>query len=114
MMFPRERGHALPKLMPLINAAGDSTTALPDLHRYGDKIMGSAITSLFGMNQNMPSMQYEPVPEREETEGADTRDAERRKLRARSGGVRSTLLSNPLGQNGMGINPQGLLGKVQS
>lgn len=62
--------------------------------------MGSAISSFFGGGgYSAPDpVKYDPAPAREETpEEAGIRDAERRKNKARAGGIRSTLLSNPLG-----------------
>ncbi|MCM1235964.1 MAG: hypothetical protein NC489_38225 [Ruminococcus flavefaciens] len=56
---------------------------------------------------------YESSPQREregDPEEAAARDAERKKNRARAGGVRSTLLTNPLGGSGSAANPSGLLG----
>lgn len=67
--------------------------------------MGGVISSLFGGgNYEAPEpMQYTPAPstEKSEAESSATRDAERKKNRARAGGIRSTLLSNPLGGNSL-------------
>ena len=67
--------------------------------------MGSAVSSLFGLgNVSTPDpVAFEPAPstERSEAESESTRDAERKKNRARAGGIRSTLLSNPLGGNSL-------------
>lgn len=79
--------------------------------------MGSVVSSLFG--GSTPSYepepaQYIPAPSTEssEAESAATRDAERKKNRARAGGIRSTLLSNPLGSASSlgGNSPLGGLG----
>lgn len=62
--------------------------------------MGGAISSIFGGGgYSAPDpVKYDPAPSREETpEETGVRDAERRKNRARAGGIKSTLLSNPLG-----------------
>lgn len=70
--------------------------------------MGSVISTLFGGGM-MPSMdvpQVTAAPNRDEIAPVDdaAREAERRKNRARAGGVRSTLLVNSLGggQNTLG------------
>lgn len=70
--------------------------------------MGSAISSLFGGGYSAPDpVQPLPAPAREESpEEADSRDRERKKLRARAGGVRSTLLAPPQGNNLLGISQQ--------
>ena len=68
--------------------------------------MGNALSSLFsgGISQSEP---LTPLPQREESpEEETTRDAERRRLRAKTGGVRSTLLTSPAmanAQNLLGI-----------
>ena len=79
--------------------------------------VASAIGSLFGMH-NSPSVSapaYDPVPVREEEaepESAAVRDAERRKLQARSG-MSGTLLTSPLGASGTtGTKASGLLGRT--
>lgn len=79
--------------------------------------VASAIGGLFGMN-NSPSVSapaYDPVPVREEEaepESAAVRDAERRKLQARSG-MSGTLLTSPLGSSGTtGTKASGLLGRT--
>lgn len=62
--------------------------------------MGSVVSSLFGGGFDAPEpMQYQPAPstEKSEAESAAARDAGRKKNRARAGGIRSTLLANPLG-----------------
>ncbi len=70
-------------------------------------------TSLFG-GGSMPEpepVNYENLPAREregDPEEKAVRDAERKKNRARAGGVRSTLLRNPLGGS------SGLLGQGQA
>lgn len=58
--------------------------------------MGSFVNGLFGGGSTeMPELS--PMPEAAgETESAANRDAERKKLRARAGGVRSTLLATSL------------------
>lgn len=64
--------------------------------------MGGIVSSLFGGGYEAPEpMQYTPAPstEKSEAESSATRDAERKKNRARAGGIRATLLSNPLGGN---------------
>lgn len=79
--------------------------------------MGQIFSSLFGGGQMPDAPDYGAMPERDsaEVEGADTRDAARRKARAASGGVKSTLLNNPLGTPGQGGgNSLGLLGRPGS
>lgn len=64
--------------------------------------MGKDIASLFGGGFEAPEpMEYAAAPsgDQSEAEGAAARDAERKKNRARAGGIRSTLLNNPLGGN---------------
>lgn len=73
------------------------------------------IGSLFG-GGGMPEpepVKYESLPTAEagEPEAEAVRDAEARRNRARAQGVRSTLLSNPLGGSGSASNPAGLLGR---
>jgi len=76
----------------------------------------SIFSSLFGGGYEAPeARQYESLPAREregDPEEQATRDAERRKNRARAGGVRSTLLNNPLGGSAQAGNPAGLLGNT--
>lgn len=76
--------------------------------------------SLFGMggSPSVSAPAYDPVPVREEEaepESAAVRDAERRKLRARSG-MSGTLLTSPLGSSGTtgttGTKASGLLGRT--
>lgn len=73
--------------------------------------MGGAVSSIFGMNNySAPDpVQYVPTPDTRtsEVEEQGVRDAERRRLRARAGGVRATLLNNPLNPSGAG----GVLGR---
>lgn len=70
--------------------------------------MGNTLTSLFGGGYKAPDpVQPTPLPAREESpEEAGTRDTERRKLRARAGGVRSTLLQPSATNNLLGISQQ--------
>lgn len=62
---------------------------------------GNIFSSLFGGGYEAPEpVRYESAPAQErngDPESAATRDAERKRNRARAGGVRATLLSNPLG-----------------
>lgn len=78
--------------------------------------MGNVFSSLFGGGMQMPDTpDYGALPDRDsaETEGAAARDAERKKARAAAGGVKSTLLSNPLGiSGGNAANAGGLLGRT--
>lgn len=78
--------------------------------------------SLFGMggSPSVSAPAYDPVPVREEEaepESSAVRDAERRKLRARSG-MSGTLLTSPLGSSGStggstgGTRASGLLGRT--
>lgn len=79
--------------------------------------MGQALASLFaGGGADIPDAPaYTAPPESDDVEGANTRDAERKKLRARAGGVRSTLLGTSLGsKSGSSGNPMGLLGRTIS
>lgn len=78
--------------------------------------MGQAITSLFsGGGASIPDApQYTAPPQSDDVEGETTRDAERKKLRARAGGVKSTLLGANLGSNSTTYNPSGLLGRTIS
>lgn len=79
--------------------------------------MGSVISSLFGGGMSMPKTpEVTPLPQREQTDpvAKSVRDEERRKLRARNGGVNATLLTSPLGvsgQSGQSSAP-GLLGRA--
>lgn len=69
------------------------------------------LSSLFGGGYSEPDIpQATSMPTRDEVEDETSRDAERKKLRARQGGVRSTLLSNNSQNNIsnlLGINTQG-------
>lgn len=62
---------------------------------------GGIFSSLFGGGYEAPEpVKYESAPQQErngDPEAQATRDAERKRNRARAGGVKSTLLSNPLG-----------------
>lgn len=76
--------------------------------------MGQVFSSLFGGGQMPDAPDYGAMPDRDskEAEGAAERDAQRKKNRAAAGGVRSTLLSNPLGAAANNtVNPGGLLGR---
>ena len=78
--------------------------------------MGSLVTSIFGGGMSTPKTpDPAPMPERPGTDpvAASVRDAERRKLRARNGGLNATLLTSPLGVTGSGSSsgPGGLLGR---
>ncbi len=66
--------------------------------------VASAIGGLFGLggSPSVSAPAYDPIPVREEEaepESSAVRDAERRKLRARSG-MSGTLLTSPLGASG--------------
>lgn len=76
--------------------------------------MGSVISGIFGgTSYSAPSApSYDPIPAREseaEPESAAVRDAERRKLRARRG-LSGTLLTSPLGVNGLTAGASGASG----
>lgn len=76
--------------------------------------MGSNMfSSLFGGGYKTPETpKVSPLPVREDSpEDQTTRDAERKKLRARAGGVRSTLLGARLGNTNTTGNSGGLLGR---
>ncbi len=73
---------------------------------------GDFFQSLFGGGASIPDPEPAvPLPARQDGADADersVREAEQRKNRARAGGVRSTLLSNPLGgQSPLGSGPAG-------
>ena len=79
--------------------------------------VASAIGGLFGLGgaPSVSAPEYDPIPVREEEvepESGAVRDAERRKLRARSG-MSGTLLTSPLGVSGSssGGKSSGLLGR---
>lgn len=78
--------------------------------------MGSLVSSIFGGGASMPKTpEVSPMPQHEETEPVSraARDEERRKLRARNGGVNATLLTSPLGVSGQsGQSSPGLLGRA--
>lgn len=72
-------------------------------------------SSLFGGGgyEAPESVSYESLPARDsagDPEERATREAEMRKNRARAGGVRATLLDNPLGGAAGSANPSGRLG----
>lgn len=62
--------------------------------------MGGGLSAIFGGNNysSPEPVQYAPAPStaQSEVEEQSTRDAERKRLRARAGGIRSTLLSTAL------------------
>lgn len=67
--------------------------------------VANMLGNLFGGGYEAPEPpKYEPAPltEDKDVEAEATRNAEMRKNRARAGGVRSTLLSSPLGAGGAG------------
>ena len=78
--------------------------------------MGSVITSIFGGGMKSPEIpEVKPLPQHEQTEAVAqaVRDEERRKLRARNGGVNATLLTSPLGVSGQDAKSgPGLLGRA--
>lgn len=76
--------------------------------------MGQSMSALFGGGgADIPDApKYEAPPQSLDAEGESTRDAERKKLRARAGGIKSTLLGQQLGPTSRsGSNPMGLLGR---
>ena len=78
--------------------------------------MGSVISTIFGGGMESPEIpEVKPLPQREQTEpvAQAARDEERRKLRARNGGVNATLLTSPLGASGQDAKSgPGLLGRA--
>lgn len=78
--------------------------------------MGNMIGGLFGGGGDIDTPDVDPAPVRQsdgEPEAKAARDNERRKQRARAGGVSGTLLTgNKLGSTGAsGGNASGLLGR---
>lgn len=75
--------------------------------------MGGVLSTIFGGNQSSPeAVEYSSPPIREaETEPVSSavRDSEKRRLRAKTGGMRSTILTSPLGETGRG---GGILGQT--
>lgn len=64
--------------------------------------MGIGLSSIFGGGYSAPDpVVYEPAPSTAQSEAEEkgVREAERKRARARAGGVRATLLQNPLGSS---------------
>lgn len=77
--------------------------------------MGNLVSSIFGGGVKTPKIpDVTPMPQHEDAEPLlqAVRDGERRKLRARNGGVNATLLTSPLGTGGGSGSVPGLLGRA--